>query len=139
MISAQYTAHYNTTLSENNLHSEPLPACLLLVTPKMANADSRDTRAQLHWDYRDICYRTSELLELARAGRYLQIIAAGSNFAQPLNLFVVLRNQNINDKQCGRNNKLSYIIHISVISGSLSPRNGASSGCGWRNDPRYAG
>jgi hypothetical protein len=38
-------AHYNTTLSENNLHSEPLPACLLMVTPKMANADKRHESA----------------------------------------------------------------------------------------------
>jgi len=45
MISAQYKAHYNTTLSENNLHSEPLPACRLMVTPKMANADSRHESA----------------------------------------------------------------------------------------------
>jgi len=26
---------------------------------------------------------------------------------------------------------------IHVISGSLSPRHGTSSGCGWRNDLRY--
>jgi len=26
-----------------------------------------------------------------------------------------------------------------VISGSLSPRHGASSGCVWRNDLRYGG
>jgi hypothetical protein len=26
-----------------------------------------------------------------------------------------------------------------VISGSLSPRHGASSGCGWRNDFQYGG
>ena len=26
-----------------------------------------------------------------------------------------------------------------VISGSLSPRHGASSGCGWRNGLRYGG
>jgi hypothetical protein len=34
-----YTTHY-TFLTESNLHSKPLPACLL-VTPKMANAACR--------------------------------------------------------------------------------------------------
>jgi hypothetical protein len=35
-----YKTH-NTNLTENNLHSEPLPACQPMVTPKMANAACR--------------------------------------------------------------------------------------------------
>jgi hypothetical protein len=31
----------NTDLTESNLHSKPLPACLPMVTPKMANASCR--------------------------------------------------------------------------------------------------
>jgi hypothetical protein len=40
-----------------------------------------------------------------------------------------------------RESKYFYLIKQteSVISGSLSPRHGAFSGCGWRNGLQYAG
>ena len=34
---------------------------------------------------------------------------------------------------------LCSFLHSHVISGSLSPRHGASSGCGWRNGLQYGG
>jgi hypothetical protein len=39
------------------------------------------------------------------------------------------------------NDELNDLIrnNVCVISGSLSPRNGASSGCGWRNGLQYGG
>jgi len=52
--------------------------------------------------------RISELLELARAGRYLQIIGAGSNFTQPLNLFAVLQKLKVT------NNKVDVTINIFI-------------------------
>jgi len=33
----------------------------------------------------------------------------------------------------------NWIFYEAVISGSLSPRHGASSGCGWRNGLKYGG
>jgi len=32
---------------------------------------------------------------------------------------------------------LTHIINQEMISGSLSPQHGTSSGCGWRNGLRY--